>query len=199
MRKLLFSKACFARHLPRQAPAPGRCRGERTRKRRRQCGAAAARPKSSRYARSTLDPAMDASLRFTRLNNAYYDVETLRHPVRGLAAPRRCLDGDRPRDQKTCAKRWSAPIMRSPNPKWVVCDRRLRPGRRMFRRQLRPSLAVSPKSSPVDLHIPGCPPYSDRDGCKVCWRCSKRVDAGAVAPRKSFAISMSALALAPMP
>jgi len=30
------------------------------------------------------------------LNNAYYDVRALRPPLRGLAAPCRCADGDGP-------------------------------------------------------------------------------------------------------
>ena len=165
MRKLLF-ESLFRRPFTEQAPssddaavtelvaAVGRARG----------GASA---EVSPYAKSTLDPAMDAA-RNPRVEQRLLRCRALRSPVRCVAAPCRCVDGDRSGDEEH-ARRVGAHLSCDPQPE-------------MGRRRgdcardggcFAGSYAVVGGVSqvvPVDLHIPGCPPPPTRilQGLLLC-------------------------------
>jgi len=115
---------------------------------------------------------MAASSRFTHLNNAFYDLERFRAPLRRLAASCRCADGDRSGHQEHARGARGAPITRRPiRNGWVaVGDCAANGG--VFAGKLCGLQAGVKDVIPVDLHIRGCPAApraAVAGGCSRSW------------------------------
>ena len=139
--------------MPAPAPAsaaleePGRCLGERARR---------------RFGRSLAIREVDAGscngceLEIHALNNPVYDVE--RFGIRFVASPRHAdvllVTGPVTRNMKVALERTYAA---TPDPKWVVAVGDCGCGCGVFEGSYAVIGAVD-KVIPVDLHIPGCPP-----------------------------------------
>ena len=119
MRKLLFKSLLQA---PLTEPPPrSRRRGARRAGAERSSGAS-----RRRLGRSAVHPRGRCRLlqrlraRDPRAQQCLLRPRALRPALRRLAAPCRRAAGHRPGHAATCARRWSAPISATPDPKWVV-------------------------------------------------------------------------------
>jgi len=154
MRKLLF-ESLFRRPFTEKAPSPDDAAVTELATppsvTLRVAGSAAV----CRYARSML-ALQWMRARNPRLEQCLLRCRALRPPLRGLAAPCRCIDGDRARDQEH-ARGAGAYLSCDAQSQMGGRDRRLRPRRRVLRRQLRGvwrGFRGDPGRSP---HI-SCPP-----------------------------------------
>ena len=155
MRKLLF-ESLFRRPLTERAPSPDDAAVAELATALGAGRAATARPEP-------VDPRGRCRiLQWMRAGNSRAQQRLLRRravrpAVRRLAAPCRRPDGDRTGDEKHARGARSAPIMRRPNPKWVVAVGDCARDGGCFAGSYAVVGGVS-EVVPVDLHIPGCPP-----------------------------------------